>query len=61
MASGCSATCASAQQAAVATGIKGFSGNDDAAKLRQMGQLADTFNKALGNQSDFADKPILLK
>jgi hypothetical protein len=56
----CKATCTTATTAAVATGIKGFSGADNAAALRQMGVLADAFNAALGNTSDFTDSPIKL-
>jgi len=56
----CKTTCATATTAAVATGIKGFSGADNAAALRQMGVLADAFNAALGNTSDFTDNPIAL-
>jgi len=56
----CQTTCATATTAAVATGIKGFSGADNAAALRQMGVLADAFNAALGNTSDFTDNPIAL-
>ena len=55
---GCQATCATATAAAVATGIKGFSGNPDPAKLRLMGVLADSFNAALGNSSNFTNAPI---
>jgi hypothetical protein len=58
VASSCQTRCATAKAAAVATGIKGFSGNDDAVKLRQMGTLADSFNKALGNASNFEAGPI---
>jgi hypothetical protein len=54
----CSAICFDAEAAAVATGIKGFSGNNVPAQLRAMGQLADTFNAALGNVTDFAAHPI---
>jgi hypothetical protein len=57
---GCQATCASAGAAAAATGVKGFSGNDDPVRLRQMGVLADTFNAALGNKTDFTNSPLNL-
>jgi hypothetical protein len=56
----CQARCATAKAAAIATGIKGFSGNPDPVKLRQMGTLADSFNKALGNPSNFESGPINL-
>jgi hypothetical protein len=55
----CKATCTGAANAAAASGVKGFSGDDDPVKLRAMGQLADTFNAALGDRTDFADDPIL--
>lgn len=58
--SGCRTTCDAAKAEAEATGIKGFSGDDDAAKLRQMGQLSDKFNARLGNISNFAANPINL-
>jgi hypothetical protein len=58
--SGCRATCDAAKAAAQATGIRGFTGPTDAAKLGQMGQLADTFNAALGNQTDFKSNAINL-
>jgi hypothetical protein len=51
----CAGTCAAAKATAEATGIKGFSGDFDLAKLRLMGQLADAFNAALGITTDFAD------
>jgi hypothetical protein len=56
----CQPLCAAARQAAAASGIRGFSGADDAAKLRAMGVLADQFNTTMGNSSDFTDRPILL-
>jgi len=56
----CRSRCDGASAAASASGIKGFTGNDDATKLRQMGTLADGFNAALGNRSNFTDLPILL-
>jgi hypothetical protein len=49
----CTATCNTAKAAAEATGIRGFTGNFDPVKVRQMGKLADDFNKALGNTSGF--------
>lgn len=49
----CKATCDAAKAAAIATGVKGFQ-DSDPAKLKQMGELADTFNAALGNKSNFA-------
>ena len=55
----CSTSCASAGAAAAATGVRGFSGADNATQLRQMGELADHFNAALGNSTDFTDHPIL--
>jgi hypothetical protein len=58
--SGCRTTCTTAKAEAEATGIRGFSGADDAVKLRQMGQLADRFNSALGNTSNFRNNPIIL-
>ena len=54
----CKAACAKAEAAAVATGVKGFSGSNVPAQLRAMGQLADAFNAALGSRTDFADHPI---
>jgi hypothetical protein len=57
--SSCTATCAQAEKDAAAEGVKGFSGADDPAQLRRMGDLADAFNRALGNATDFADHPIL--
>ncbi|HEY2515223.1 MAG TPA: hypothetical protein VGI39_30360 [Polyangiaceae bacterium] len=56
--SSCKAVCSQAEAAAVATGVKGFSGDNVPAQLRAMGQLADAFNAALGNRSDFAEHPI---
>ena len=56
--SSCKAACAQAEAAAVATGVKGFSGDNVPAQLHAMGKLADAFNAALGNRSDFADHPI---
>jgi hypothetical protein len=61
LAGSCKAVCSSAEQAAVATGVKGFSGADDAAQLRRMGVLADTFNSAMGHTTDFANAPIFLR
>ena len=58
--SGCTATCNAAKASAEATGIKGFTGTLDAAKLRQMGTLADTFNAAVGNRSTFEAGAIFL-
>jgi hypothetical protein len=58
--SGCQSTCAAAASAAAASGIRGFSGDDNAVQLRQMGVLADQFNAALGNQSNFTNAPIIL-
>jgi hypothetical protein len=55
----CKATCTGAANAAAASGVKGFSGDDDPVKLRAMGVLADTFNAALGDRTDFTDDPIL--
>jgi hypothetical protein len=60
VASGCASTCATAKAAAEATGIKGFTGELDAARLRQMGRLADTFNASLGNRSAFETGAIVL-
>jgi hypothetical protein len=60
VASGCQTTCNTAKAAAEATGIKGFSGDDDPVKLRQMGELADAFNKALGNTTNFTQNPLNL-
>jgi hypothetical protein len=54
----CKSRCAAAQSLAVATGIKGFSGNEDPALLRKMGALADSFNLALGNPTNFQSGPI---
>jgi hypothetical protein len=56
----CQTTCSNAATGAAATGIKGFSGADDAVKLRQMGVLADDFNAALGSSSNFKNAPIFL-
>jgi hypothetical protein len=53
VASGCTATCNAAKAAAEATGVRGFTGDFDLAKVRQMGQLADTFNAAVGNTTNF--------
>jgi hypothetical protein len=61
LAGSCKAVCSSAEAAAVATGIRGFSGADNAEQLRQMGALADAFNAALGHVSNFTDMPILLR
>lgn len=58
VAAGCKNVCFTAEAAAVASGVKGFSGSNVPAQLRAMGELADTFNRALGNASDFADQPI---
>ena len=58
--SGCASTCATAKATAEASGIKGFTGDLDAAKLRQMGRLADTFNASLGNRSTFENGAIFL-
>jgi hypothetical protein len=55
VAAGCTATCNAAKATAEASGIKGFSGDLDLAKLRLMGELADAFNAALGIVTDFAD------
>jgi hypothetical protein len=60
LAGSCKAVCTAAEQAAVATGVKGFSGADNAVQLRQMGVLADTFNAAMGHTSNFANAPIFL-
>jgi hypothetical protein len=54
----CQPRCADASAAAVASGIKGFSGDEDPVRLRQMGVLADKFNAALGNTSNFENAPI---
>ena len=59
MTASCSTSCASAGAAAAATGVRGFSGPDNPTQLRQMGELADHFNAALGNSTDFTDHPIL--
>ncbi len=56
----CRAICTAAKAAAVATGVKGFSGSPDPARLRQMGVLADDFNAAFGRRTDFANRPIFL-
>jgi hypothetical protein len=45
---------------AVASGVRGFSGNDDAVQLQKMGVLADTFNASLGHSTGFARSPIVL-
>lgn len=58
---GCKATCESAKSQALASGIKGFTGNPDPAKLRLMGQLADAFNLALGNASNFTANALIDK
>jgi hypothetical protein len=55
----CKPRCAAAEAAAIASGVRGFSGAPDAAKLRQMGVLADQFNATLGGTSDFTNRPIL--
>jgi hypothetical protein len=57
---GCTTTCNAAKAAAEATGIKGFTGDLDVAKLRLMGRLADGFNAALGNRSAFEQNAIFL-
>ena len=57
----CKTTCTAAEAVGLSTGVKGFSGADDAAALRQMGVLADTFNAALGTKSNFTNAPIILQ
>ncbi|KAI8916266.1 hypothetical protein EDD86DRAFT_244198 [Gorgonomyces haynaldii] len=55
----CAAACQQINQIVAASGVKGFSGADDAAKLKAMGQLADQVNKLFGTTTDFTNKPIL--
>ena len=40
--------------------MTGFSGAFDAARLRRMGALADTFNATFGTTTSFASSPIFL-
>jgi hypothetical protein len=60
MAGSCKAVCLDAKNVAVASGVRGFSGNDDAVQLQKMGVLADTFNASLGHSTGFARSPIVL-
>lgn len=57
----CKTTCTAAEATAISTGIKGFSGADNATALRQMGVLADAFNAAMGTTSNFTNAPIILQ
>jgi hypothetical protein len=57
----CKAACSAAEATAVATGVKGFSGADNAAALKLMGQLADKFNADMGSTSNFTNNPIVLQ
>jgi hypothetical protein len=54
----CRAACDAARTRAIATGVKGISGNLDVANLRRMGELADEFNRVNGNTSNFAANAI---
>lgn len=56
--SGCATTCATAAGVVAASGIRGFSGNENDALLEDMGEVADAFNAALGNRSNFKAAPI---
>jgi len=56
--SGCASTCATAAGVVAASGVRGFSGNENDALLEDMGEVADAFNAALGNRSNFKDAPI---
>jgi hypothetical protein len=59
VAAGCRATCDAAKAAAEATGVRGFSGDPNPTRLRLMGRLADTFNRALGITTNFEASPIV--
>jgi hypothetical protein len=50
----CKQQCATAKAEAVASGVKGFQ-DPDPVRLRQMGILADTFNAALGLDTNFSE------
>jgi hypothetical protein len=54
----CRAACDAARQRALATGVKGISGELNLDNLRRMGQLADDFNLANGIVSAFAANAI---
>jgi hypothetical protein len=60
MGGSCRQLCTTAKSAAQASGVTGFSGPFDAARLRQMGVLADKFNATFGSTTNFASAPIFL-
>ena len=58
VADACKDRCRAAQAEVVASGVRGQSGALNEDNLRKMGEQADNFNRALGNDTDFADNPI---